>query len=237
MDVTNEKQVTQVVNLIASESDNRLWAVINNAGIYRPALLSLSTLDDWRLTFEVNVLGIATVTKACLPLLRQTRGRVVNIASVVGMVAPPSQAAYASSKFAVEGLSDSWRRELNKEGISVVIIEPGIMNTELYTYMMTQQAKDKTWDSLSSENQQYYGREYVDDIPLTLSRIVKLVNGNPKFVVDALEQAVVSYWPLTRYTIGSDTITWWVSSIIPSDISDFLWGLIGNKKKPSGWKK
>ena len=115
-----------------------LAGLVNNAGTAIAGPLALQTLDDVRAQFEANVLGLVSVTQAFLPLLGTDRsrsgppGRVVNMSSVGGKVASPFIGAYAGTKHAVEGLSDSLRRELLPYGIDVIVIRPRAVKTEIW---------------------------------------------------------------------------------------------------------
>src|SRR5205814_628540 len=102
-----------------------LAGLVNNAGIAVASPLEFVPMDEFRKQIEVNLIGQVAVTQAFIPLLRKGRGRVVNVGSIGGKVALPLLGPYAASKFAMEGLTDSLRRELMPWGISVSILEPG----------------------------------------------------------------------------------------------------------------
>src|SRR5688500_8990215 len=113
LDVTDPGQIEAVVRRIAADPAGRpLRAVINNAGIAINAPVELLPMDEWRRQFDVNFFGHVAVTKAVLPALHASSGRVVNISSVGGKVAMPTYGAYAGAKFAMEAMSDALRREL-----------------------------------------------------------------------------------------------------------------------------
>jgi NAD(P)-dependent dehydrogenase (short-subunit alcohol dehydrogenase family) len=109
-----------------------LAGLVNNAGISGAGPLELLDLDEFRRMFEVNTLGAVGVTQEFLPLLKSARGRIVNISSVSGRVAPPFMAPYAASKFALEAISDCMRHELHPFGVDVIVIEPGIIRTPIW---------------------------------------------------------------------------------------------------------
>merc|ERR1712070_1261192 len=111
----------------------------------------------------VNVVGAVRVTNSVLPRLRRSRGRIVNVASLAGKIALPTQTAYSTSKFAMEGYSDGLRRELFDWGVTVHIIEPGVFNkTGLYqTY---HDGVKRLWDGISEEVKQDYGEAFRDGI-------------------------------------------------------------------------
>ncbi|GGD03713.1 SDR family oxidoreductase [Aquisalinus flavus] len=131
MDVTDEGSVAGAMTQIASHLDGgSLYAVVNNAGISVTGPIERVPDADWRAQFDTNVFGMMNVTRAVLPQMRAAgEGRVVNISSVTGRLAPPFMGVYAASKHAVEGLSDALRREVKQFGIKVSVIRPGFVNT------------------------------------------------------------------------------------------------------------
>lgn len=129
MDVTDEDSIEKSLTEIAAEGI-KLFGLVNNAGVSVMGPFEQIPADEWRRQFETNVIGLANVTRSVLPQMREAgHGRIVNIGSVTGRVASPFQAPYAASKHAVEGLSDSLRRELAPHGIKVCVIRPGFINT------------------------------------------------------------------------------------------------------------
>lgn len=133
LDVTDQASIRaardQVSRLLGAAS---LAGLVNNAGISGGGPIELLELDEFRRMFEVNVLGTIAVTQLFLPLLKQARGRIVNISSVSGQIAPPFMAPYAASKFALEAISDCMRRELAAFGVDVIVIQPGIIHTPIW---------------------------------------------------------------------------------------------------------
>jgi NAD(P)-dependent dehydrogenase (short-subunit alcohol dehydrogenase family) len=133
LDVTDEASIRsgleRVSELLAGAP---LLGLVNNAGVSCAGPVELLRLADFRRVFEVNVLGVVAVTQAFLPLLKQAKGRIVNISSVSGCVAPPFAAPYAASKFALEAISDCLRRELHPFGVDVVVIQPGNVDTPIW---------------------------------------------------------------------------------------------------------
>ncbi len=129
LDVTSDDDIAA----LAERTDGlHVEGLVNNAGIVVPGALELLTTDDWRRQFEVNLFGAAAVTRAMLPCLIRSRGRIVNVSSISGYLAPPLLGAYAASKHALEGLSDSLRRELGGTGVHVVVVEPGDVATPIW---------------------------------------------------------------------------------------------------------
>ncbi|MHA3065184.1 SDR family oxidoreductase [Lacticaseibacillus saniviri] len=135
LDITDDQQIALLVQRIRQDPDQRLLQVlINNAGVELNAPFELLPLQEWRRQFDVNLFGQVALTQQLLPLLRESRGRIINITSVGGKVALPNYAAYAASKFAFEAASDALRREVARQGIDVVVVEPGGVQTEMAAY-------------------------------------------------------------------------------------------------------
>ena len=108
-----------------------LRALINNAGVAINAPVEALPIAEWRRQFEVNLFGHVAMIQALMPSLLRSSGTVVNISSLGGKVALPTYPAYAGSKFALEALSDSLRREVGGLGVAVVVIEPGAVKTAM----------------------------------------------------------------------------------------------------------
>lgn len=138
-DVTDREAVLGATHQVEETvGDFGLAGLINNAGTALAGPLMHQPLDEVRQQFEVNVLGLISVTQAFLPLLGAKKspahkpGRIVNISSTSGKVAEPFLSAYAGTKHAVEGISDSLRRELLTYGIDVIVVRPGAVKTAIW---------------------------------------------------------------------------------------------------------
>lgn len=129
LDVADAGSIAAAAARIAEDGAG-LWGLVNNAGVSVTGPLEQVPIEEWRRQFETNVFGLVAMTKAVLPAMRAAgAGRIVNIGSVAGRIASPFMSAYASSKHAVEGLSDSLRRELAPHGVKVTVVRPGFINT------------------------------------------------------------------------------------------------------------
>ncbi len=140
LDVTDLSAIPAAITEVSAlVGDNGLAALVNNAGIASPnAPLGLQPLAEIRAMFEVNVMGLLALTQACLPLLGARHGcskpgRIINIGSTSGAIATPMAGSYAISKFAVEAISDTLRRELSIYGIQVAVVEPGPIKTPIWS--------------------------------------------------------------------------------------------------------
>ncbi len=130
-DITNPTQVAALSQTVA-EATPHLDALLNNAGTAFPAPLELIALDDFRAQLEINLVGHLAVTQALLPLLKASRGVIINVTSIGGRIAAPVIGAYNASKFAMEAVSDVLRLELAHFGVRVVVIEPGGSATAIW---------------------------------------------------------------------------------------------------------
>lgn len=133
LDVTDAASIAAARQAITDRLAGKpLWGLVNNAGVLGVGPLELVPIGQFRHVMEVNVLGLVAVTQAFLPDLRATHGRIVNMSSLSGLVALPFFGPYSASKFAVESLSDSLRRELAPLGVSVIVMQPGGTKTPFW---------------------------------------------------------------------------------------------------------
>lgn len=132
LDVTDATSVARA--LAAAGARGPLVGLVNNAGLARgPTVLEFHELDgDARALFDVNVFGALRITQAALPQLRASRGRVVFVSSIFGALAPPMGGVYSASKFALEALADTLRREAGPLGVSVSVVRPGAVSTPIF---------------------------------------------------------------------------------------------------------
>lgn len=172
LDVNNEVSVYSAIDIISKEK-NRLDVLVNNAGYGLFGSLEDLTIDEIRDLFETNYFGIVRLIKNSLPLMRIGKGRrtIVNISSVGGRIGAPILSAYQSTKFAVEGLSESLYYELEPFGIKVVIIEPGFIKTNIMNSSI--QAKgsstpDSPYFQVTNKIEAYF-RSMVNDNPSVTS--------------------------------------------------------------------
>jgi NAD(P)-dependent dehydrogenase (short-subunit alcohol dehydrogenase family) len=197
-DVTDREAVLRAAERVGEVLDGSgLAGLVNNAGTAIGGPLMHQPLDEVRRHFEVNVVGLVSVTQAFLPLLGAKKprthepGRVLNISSVGGKIASPFIGAYAGTKHAVEGISDSLRRELMPYGIDVVVIEPGAVRTEI-------------WDKGAAGAERYADTDYADSISRFGEYAVGLAkNGySPEEFGRFVREVFEKRRPRTRYAIS-----------------------------------
>lgn len=129
LDVCSDASVQSTVQTVLAKA-GAIDVLVNNAGVNYTAAVEDLSMEDWRAQFDTNFFGVLRVTRALLPHMRERRsGRILMMSSLSGLVTPPTQGAYSSSKHALEGLSNALRMELYPFGIDVVLIEPGYIIT------------------------------------------------------------------------------------------------------------
>jgi NAD(P)-dependent dehydrogenase (short-subunit alcohol dehydrogenase family) len=129
LDVTDDKSVKGAIEKIANEQGT-VNVLVNNAGYALVGPLEELSIQEFKEQFETNVFGAIRVTQAVLPIMRKQRhGTIVNISSIAGRIGFPLTSAYVSSKFALEGLSESMAYEIDQFGTKVILIEPGVIKT------------------------------------------------------------------------------------------------------------
>jgi NAD(P)-dependent dehydrogenase (short-subunit alcohol dehydrogenase family) len=184
----------------AAVGDRGIDGLVNNAGITVQGPLEFLDIDDLRDQLEVNVVGLVALTQAVMPEIRKATGRIVNMGSVGGRVAHPFLGPYAASKFAVEALTDSMRKELKPWGIHVVVVEPGSMQTEIWD--KGERGADEMLERLGTRGRELYGAV------LDKLRKVAIKSGErgkpPDTVAKVVEKALTTSRPRTRYLVGPD---------------------------------
>jgi NAD(P)-dependent dehydrogenase (short-subunit alcohol dehydrogenase family) len=196
-----------------------LAGLVNNAGMAVTGPLEALPIAALRNQFEVNVFGQIAVTQAFLPLVRQCRGRIVNMGSIAGRATTPMMGPYCASKFALESLTDALRLELQPWGIHVSIIEPGAIATPLW---------DKS-KRASVELEAATAADMVQKYAEVAARIREAVAEaeqraiSPDAVVKAVRHALTAPRPRTRYLVGNDaTIRALMQKLLPDRLHDRL---------------
>ena len=220
VDVTDQPSIQRARAIVSERCGaNGVYGLVNNAGIAVPAPLEAIPLPDFRRQLDVNVIGQLAVTQAFLPLIRQARGRIVNMGSIAGRSTIPMMGAYSASKFALEAMTDALRLEVQQWGIHVSIIEPGAITTPIWT---------KSADDAA-------GREAVMGMELrrlyepTVAAVRKVVDEAATRAIPAdvvakvVEEALTAPVPKTRYLVGTDAkIRAFLGQILPDRIMDRL---------------
>ena len=198
IDVTDDFSVTNAIESIMSES-GRIDVLVNNAGYGLAGAFEDLTMDEIKQQYETNFFGVFRVTQAVIPIMRkQKSGIIVNVSSGAGRFGYPGGSAYVSTKFALEGLSESISYELNPFGIKVILVEPGVIRTNFESGMV--KAK-KSRDPSSA----YWGMTQKMD--KLFSQLLQN-SSPPSLVANIILQAVKSDNPNFRYLAGKDVEQW-----------------------------
>ncbi|CAL1274925.1 unnamed protein product [Larinioides sclopetarius] len=200
MDVTKDDSVKRAFEYVQQNLGSaELWGVVNNAGILTGFTVEFSSMEDFRNCIDVNLLGYVRVTKAFLPLLKRTKGRIVNITSVAGKFTLPFCTPYTASKYAAVGFTDCLRLELETLGISVVSIEPELFLTGLTCHDTINKNLDAQLESLGPSLKEDYGDDYATSLKDVVKLILSIACSKISIVVDDLESAVSLENPYHTY--------------------------------------
>jgi NAD(P)-dependent dehydrogenase (short-subunit alcohol dehydrogenase family) len=198
LDVTDDVSVKNAIQSISSEA-GRIDVLVNNAGYGLNGAFEDLAMDEIKAQYETNVFGLIRTTQAILPTMRgQKSGTIVNISSGAGRFGFPGGSAYVSTKFAVEGLSESMSYELEPFGIKVVIVEPGVIRTNFVDGLVI--AK-KSQDPNSPYSQ------IMQRIATGFEKMMKNAS-SPDLVAKVVLDAIRDENPSLRYLAGSDVETW-----------------------------
>ena len=207
LDVDNEQSAENAIKSIIEEK-GRIDVLVNNAGWGIWGTAEDVSLEEFREQFETNFFSVVRMIQKVAPIMRkQGSGDIVNISSVAGRIGFPVSTAYISSKFALEGLSESIRFELGQFGVNVIIIEPGVIKTKFFDSMKTAKKADE-------------GDTY-RDITLKVITGVKMMaemGTPPKEVANVIIKAINDEKPLPRYVVGNDAMMFLEAKKMKTDI-------------------
>ena len=195
LDVDNEESVNRAIKTV-SEKKGRIDVLVNNAGYGMWGTVEDVSIDEFKKQFETNFFSIIRLIQKVAPIMRkQNSGNIVNISSVAGRIGFPVSPAYISSKFALEGLSESLRFELMPFGINVIIIEPGVIKTNFFDSM-----------KLSEKSQEDSTYKEITDKVISGVKMMAEMGTSPKEVADTIIKALKDEKPLPRYVVGNDAM-------------------------------
>lgn len=220
IDVTQSESIQAGVEQIKQKlGEDGLHGLVNNAGISASGPLEFMPLNEIRRQLDVNLFGQIAVTQEVLPLLRQARGRIVNMSSLSGRFVFPFYGAYAMSKFGLEAFSDALRRELKPWGMHVSVIEPGSIATPIWDKGIA--LSDEIGQNLPEAAVHLYGKT-LKRVRLGTTRMGK-AGIPPEKVAEAVHHALCAKRPKTRYLVGRDAqITARLAWLLPDRIMDWL---------------
>ncbi|MGL5865740.1 MAG: SDR family NAD(P)-dependent oxidoreductase [Dermatophilaceae bacterium] len=228
LDVTLADSVREAGSRIAAETAGiGLHGLVNNAGICVSAPVECLPLDDLRAELEVNLIGAVATIQQFLPLLRHPApgtpdggpaGRIVNVSSGIGRIAPPFLGAYAASQFAKEGVSDVLRRELATQSVSVSVLEPGAVPTPIWSKV--DETAMRLFDGAPRELADLYRNRFLAFLSMNADRAQRS-RTRPETVARAVVHAMTARRPRIRYAVGTDSrIAAAAARLIPDRVMD-----------------
>lgn len=225
-DVTQEESVragfAQVAEALAGAP---LHGLVQNAGVANIGPLEVMPLDFFRKQLEVNLTGVLCVTQAALPLMRQgeaPRGsrRIVMISSINGKVGTPLGGAYCASKFGLEGMSDTLRRELLPQGIDVTIVEPGAIATAIW--QTSKQRAEALFPELEALPGMRHYQPFIDSMMIRVEKIQKQAIPAER-VAEAVRNSLLRRRPRVRTRVGNDAkLGYFLQRWLPTRLFDKL---------------
>ncbi|KAG8432405.1 hypothetical protein GDO86_016884 [Hymenochirus boettgeri] len=238
LNLTNTKSIDNAVEFVAEETGSKgLYGLVNNAGRATPiGPTDWLDMEDFHRVLDVNLIGLIEVTLKFLPLLKKAKGRVVNVASVMGRLAFGG-GGYSLSKWGVESFSDSLRRDMQHFGVKVSIIEPGFFKTGVTNLEIIEKDLHRLWNRLSPEVKSSYGEKYFNNY-LKVQRLSMntFCDADLSKVTNCMEHALTAQYPRTRYGAGWDAKFFWLPlSYAPAAVADIMLKLL--LPQPLGIKK
>lgn len=202
LDVTDEESISEAINKIIREK-NQIDILVNNAGYSLLGPLEQLQINEIKEEFETNFFGIIKLIQSVLPTMRkQSYGRIINISSLAGRIGFPLSSAYVSSKFALEGLTESLRYEVQNFGIHVILIEPGVIRTNFLNSMKVGK------NIITPQNDSNINSPYTELIQKRVSAFKPRFEkgSSPIEVAKVILEAVSSQDPKPRYLVGYDAM-------------------------------
>lgn len=232
VDVTKRESILKAKEFIESDlsATSGLWAVVNNAGISKGEIFEFGLIQDYRDVLNVNFFGVVEVNEVFLPMVKKSRGRIINVASIMGRC-NLFPGPYSASKHALEAYNDGLRRTLKPFGIKVCVIEPGYVRTNMTLAANVVASLEEQWKKLPNEMKEEYGDQYITEA----KNGVKLALDNPiipalnkiEMVTSRMIHAIGSKHPKVRYTVGLDAnLLFRPLSILPDVFQDTLYDVI-----------
>lgn len=196
LDVCRQETIDEAFACIAGDLDNSVFSLVNNAGLSLNGPLEILPQKDIENLINVNVLGLLAVTRAFLPMIRNSRGRLINISSGHGLMAIPDKSVYAASKFAVQAITDSLRLELRPFGVKVSSVVVGKVNTSVLGKILDDREK-----MISQANPEVLSH-YIDLIEYFDKEVLNIPGIEAIEVARVIAMAIMDENSKSQYLVG-----------------------------------
>ncbi|KAK7863997.1 hypothetical protein R5R35_000104 [Gryllus longicercus] len=230
LDVASEEQILAAADYVKNNLPQGaigLWAIVNNASWATFGEVEWVPYNVFKLAVDVNLLSVVRISQVFLPLVRKTRGRIINLVSIMGRITSPNLSSYCACKFGVEAFSECLRLEMRHWGVDVVVVEPGTYTTGKKGFskaMMLYQAQ-LMWNTMSEDARKDYGEDYFEKRVRSLEEFTKGPETDTGPVLRALSDAVARTFPLPRYTpiTRAEKLQILVAEHLPRSVYDILY--------------
>ncbi|CAD5114425.1 DgyrCDS3558 [Dimorphilus gyrociliatus] len=234
LNITLDEDVINLCKIIESfliKSSKELWALVNNAGLNFLGEVEWTPLQLFEKVLNVNMYGTIRMSKAFLPFLRKSQGRLINVTSVKGRLSYPANGPYTMSKHAITTFTDQLRMELKPFNVKVILAEPG--NFGGSTGMLLNNEREREleimWESSSDDVKETYGKEYIFHYLKAIKNSIPTANKDLNLVSMDILKALTAVHPYVRYTTGGscffydyDKLLMNVSPYLPTVLIDYL---------------
>jgi NAD(P)-dependent dehydrogenase (short-subunit alcohol dehydrogenase family) len=205
-DITDEAAALDAAAKIKTLTGGSLWALVHNAGMVQPGFVEYQLLETYRRVMDVNYFAVVRLTQPFIPMLKQSKGRVVIISSVDGIVSLPGNAPYDGSKYAVEAYADALRVELSFWDVHVAVVNPATMRTPLALSFF--EGHKKAWELMEKSDpagtwKETWMREWLDEYVAVNSKNLASMAQDPIHAIRDVAHAVAAKYPRMRYLSGT----------------------------------
>ena len=214
MDVDDADSCRTALDEVAGLTDGGPWAVVNNAGYAQSGAVEDVSDEQVRAQLETNVVAPVRIARLVLPRMRERgEGRIVNVSSVAGRLSTPLMGWYCASKHALEAVTDALRMEVEADGVRVVLVEPGMFGTDIWSAAKEGGFPDPTHARYAAayaraEAISHRGADRLPD-PVWVARTIRVALANPV--------------PLARYVVGADAVGGILAeTFAPTVVTDYL---------------
>jgi NAD(P)-dependent dehydrogenase (short-subunit alcohol dehydrogenase family) len=214
MDVDDPASCAAGVEEVAAMTGGGPWALVNNAGFAQSGAVEDVTDEQARAQLETNVVAPVRLARLVLPAMRERgEGRIVNVSSVAGRLSTPLMGWYCASKHALEAVSDALRIEVEPDGVRVVLVEPGMFGTDIWSSAKI--------GSFPEPTHPRYAAAYARAEALSSRGADKLPD--PVWVARTVRVALSNRVPLARYVVGADAVTGLLAeTVVPTVVTDYV---------------